>query len=76
MASECASCKKPRRTTGNRITRRGLSKISGGIGLKTTGITPRTWKLNGRKMRVRTADGVQTAWICMKCYKAGKYTKV
>ncbi len=76
MASECASCGKARRSVGNRITRRGLSKLSGGIGLKTTGITRRTWKLNGRKMRVRTAEGVRNAWICMKCYKAGKYQKV
>lgn len=36
-----------RRTrVGNRVARRGLAKYKGGIGLKTTGITRRTFKPN------------------------------
>lgn len=31
---------------GNKIARRGLAKAKGGVGIKTTGITPRTFQPN------------------------------
>jgi len=38
--------------TGCRIARRGLSKASGGIGLNTTGISKRKFKVNVQKKRI------------------------
>jgi len=41
-------CQVTKRKTqvGNRVSRRGLPKYKGGIGLKTTGIRRRTYKIN------------------------------
>ena len=38
--------------TGRRIARRGLAKAQGGIGLNTTGITKRKFKVNVQKKRI------------------------
>ena len=60
---------------GNQIARRGLPKRTGGIGLKTTGITRRKFRpnlqkvhavLDGRKCRIR---------VCVKCLRAGRVRK-
>jgi len=76
MSSVCA-CGKRITTTGNDITRKGLPKKKGGIGLHTTGITRRTFKRNAHKIRVKMADGsVQNVKVCASCLKAGKYEKV
>jgi len=42
-----------RRTrTGQSIARRGLPKKKGGVGLKTTGVTKRTFKVNVQPKRI------------------------
>ncbi|QDV06685.1 50S ribosomal protein L28 [Planctomycetes bacterium Poly30] len=38
--------------TGGNIARRGLPKKSGGVGLRTTGHTKRTFKVNVQKKRI------------------------
>lgn len=38
--------------TGKRVSRRGKAKSEGGVGLKTTGITFRTFKPNLQKKRI------------------------
>ena len=42
--------------SGGHIARRGLSKASGGIGLKTTGVSKRTFKVNTQTKRVWVAE--------------------
>ena len=75
MASTCA-CGKSITSKGNRITRKGLPKKKGGIGLHTTGISRREFKRNVQRLRVRFKDGtVRTVKVCMRCLKAGKYEK-
>ncbi len=37
---------------GNQVARRGLAKAKGGVGIKTTGITRRTFKVNLHKQRI------------------------
>jgi large subunit ribosomal protein L28 len=37
---------------GKRIARRGLAKSKGGVGIKTTGITPRTFQPNLQYKRI------------------------
>lgn len=60
--------------TGNRITRKGLPKKKGGIGLHTTGIARRTFKSNMQKKKVRFSDGtVRTMWVRAKDLRSGVY---
>ena len=65
----------PRKTTsGNRITRKGLPKKKGGIGLNITGVARRTFKCNMQRKRVRFSDGtVRRIWVRAKDLKAGVY---
>lgn len=71
----CDICgKKP--IVGNSIARRGLSKKSGGIGKKTTGITRRRFLPNLQKVRAVLATGsVKSIKVCTSCLQAGKVQK-
>ncbi len=71
----CDICgKKP--IVGNSIARRGLSKKSGGIGKKTTGITRRRFLPNLQKVRVVLESGsVKAIKVCTSCIQAGKVRK-
>jgi large subunit ribosomal protein L28 len=61
-------------TKGNRITRKGLPKKSGGIGLHITGVSKRHFKTNAQKKKIRFSDGtVRTMWVKASDLKAGKY---
>lgn len=42
---------------GKKVTRRGLPKAKGGVGLKTTGITRRTFRPNIQTVRVLLPNG-------------------
>ncbi|MEZ5990325.1 MAG: 50S ribosomal protein L28 [Planctomycetota bacterium] len=56
MARVCQVTGK-RTQKGYKVARRGLSKKSGGVGLKTTGRTKRTYKPNLQTVRVLDPDG-------------------
>ena len=59
---------------GNRITRRGLPKKSGGIGLNTTGVARRSFKTNMQRKKIRFSDGtVRRIWVRVKDLRAGIY---
>ena len=51
MSRVCQVTKRGTRS-GNQITRRGLAKPKGGIGLKTTGVTKRKFKVNVQTKRI------------------------
>lgn len=60
--------------TGNRITRKGLPKKSGGIGLHVTGKARRRFKANMQKRKVIFSDGsTKRMWVRVKDLKAGFY---
>ncbi len=68
MSKICEMCeKKP--VAGHRIVRRGLAKKKGGIGLHTTGVTPRRFYPNLRKVRVRENGRWVTRKVCMRCFR-------
>ena len=74
MSKECQIChKKP--FTGKQVTRRGIAKRSGGIGLKTTGINARRFYPNLQTVKVFWNGGARTMRVCVKCIKAGKIQK-
>ena len=60
---------------GNRIVRHGLAKKSGGIGLHTTGINKRRFKVNIQRIRVKVGKSVKTLQVCASCIKSGKVLK-
>ena len=74
MPQSCYLCDKSP-IVGNQISRRGLPKRTGGIGLKTTGISKRKFRPNlqrvhavvdGRRCRIR---------VCAQCLRSGRVTK-
>jgi large subunit ribosomal protein L28 len=75
MGQACVVCgKKP--VVGNQVTIRGRAKYLGGVGVKTTGISRRTFKPNLRSVRVSTANGEhKTVRVCARCLRSGMVTK-
>ncbi len=71
MSRRCDFCgKKP--LAGSSITRRGLPKKKGGVGLKTTGITKRKFFPNLQPKRVVVAGKIKKLRVCTKCIKSNK----
>ena len=74
MSRICDICGKGART-GNTMVRHGKAKRDGGIGLHTTGITPRRFLPNLQRIRVFENGGVTRRTVCTTCIKAGKVVK-
>jgi len=75
MSRVCEICGK-HPSAGRQIARRGLSKKSGGIGLKTTGVTARRFLPNIQKIRIKEPNGtVRHAKVCAQCISSGRVTK-
>ncbi len=60
---------------GRMISRRGLAKKKGGVGKKTTGISPRTFKPNLQRIRALIEGKVERIRVCAACIRAGKVVK-
>ncbi len=75
MSKICEICGK-RPVAGRTIVRRGLSKRKGGVGLKITGINPRRFLPNLKRVRAIVNGTHKRLLVCVKCLKAGKVTKV
>jgi large subunit ribosomal protein L28 len=74
MSRICDICGKGLQS-GNIITRHGMPKAKGGIGLHTTGITRRRFLPNLQKIRIRENGGVVIRKVCTTCIKSGKISK-
>ena len=74
MSKVCEICGKGP-MAGRSITRRGMKKIKGGIGLHITGVTKRRFLPNIQRLRVRENGGVVRRRICTSCIKQGKVQK-
>ena len=75
MSRVCELCGK-RPSAGRHIARRGLAKKTGGIGLKTTGVSKRWFTPNIQKIKIRESNGtVRRAKVCAGCISSGKITK-
>lgn len=70
----CAICGKMP-IVGRRIKRRGLPKRTGGIGLKTTGISRRRFLPNLQFVRAVIKGSVRRIRVCASCIQAGKVQK-
>ncbi len=65
--------KKP--SLGKKIARRGIAKKSGGIGLKTTGITTRRFLPNLQTVKIIENGTVKTVKVSAKYLKTGKVVR-
>ncbi len=74
MPRTCQICGKGLHT-GNVITRHGLPKAKGGIGLHTTGISRRKFLPNLQKITIIENGVVVTRKVCARCIKSGKIIK-
>ncbi len=74
MSRVCQFCGK-KTQFGRKIARRGLAKAKGGVGIKTTGITRRTFKPNIQRVRAKVDSRVVRVKICAACLKAGRIKK-
>jgi len=74
MSRVCMYCGRSTRV-GNMIARRGLAKRKGGVGLKTTGISPRTFKPNVQNVRAFVGGSMMRVRVCARCLKSGVVQK-
>lgn len=75
MSRICAITGK-RPVKGGRITRKGLTKKSGGIGTSLVKNTRRRFRPNLQRIRVRLKSGqVKRMWVSVKAIKAGMVEK-
>ncbi len=74
MARVCVYCGK-RTESGAQISRRGLPKKKGGIGLRITGHTLRKFKPNIQRVRALVDGKAVRVKLCTRCLKAGKVVK-
>jgi large subunit ribosomal protein L28 len=74
MARVCEICKK-HTTSGGSIARRGLPKSKGGVGLRTTGHTKRTFLANIQRVRALVDGEVRRLRVCTRCIKSGRVIK-
>ena len=64
-----------RTTAGHSIARRGKAKYLGGVGVKTTGITKRTFKPNIQKVRAIINGKVCRVKVSAKAIRMGLIQK-
>lgn len=74
MSRVCEFCGK-KTQFGQQLTRRGLAKAKGGVGIKTTGVTKRAFKPNIQKLRAEVNGLATRVRICTKCLKTGLVKK-
>ena len=73
MSRVCDICgKKP--SYGNRIIRHGLAKAKGGIGMHTTGITPRRFLPNLKSVRAKLPNGTDSVMPAVSAMPSRKST--
>ena len=74
MSNVCEICGKGR-TVGGSITRRGLAKKKGGIGMHVVKNARRVFKPNLQVIKIKDRGTVRTAKVCAACIRAGRIQK-
>lgn len=74
MSNICQICGKGR-TVGGSITRRGLAKKKGGIGMHVVKNNKRVFKPNIQNLHVTDGGTVKTIRACVACIRSGKIKK-
>ena len=74
MARRCEICGKTP-VMGRTIARRGLAKKAGGVGKKITGISPRRFLPNLRRVRALWQGTPRSLRVCTGCLRSGRILK-
>ena len=74
MSNVCDVCGK-KKFVGGTITRRGLAKKKGGIGLHCTGSSKRRFLPNLQSVRIKINNGVKRVNVCTSCIQKGLIQK-
>ncbi|MBT3379463.1 MAG: 50S ribosomal protein L28 [Lentisphaerae bacterium] len=74
MSKVCDICGKGKHVGGS-ITRRGLAKKKGGIGMHVVKNTKRTFSPNIQRIRIRVSGGAARKRVCTACIRANKIAK-
>ena len=74
MSNKCEICGKGR-TVGGSITRRGLAKKAGGIGMHVVKNNKRVFKVNIQSVRVSEGGRTVRKKVCVACIRSGKVKK-
>ena len=74
MSKVCKICGKGP-VAGRSISERGKAKKYGGVGIKTTGITKRTFKPNLQNIKIHINGSNKTTKVCTSCIRSGKVVK-
>ena len=74
MSNKCDICGKGR-TVGGSITRRGLAKKAGGIGMHVVKNNKRDFHPNIQSVRVSEGGRVVRKKVCAACIRSGKIQK-
>ena len=74
MSRICDICGK-HKTVGGHITRRGLAKKKGGIGMHVVKNTKRTFSPNLQSVRALVDGGVVRRKVCTACIRSNKVVK-
>ena len=71
MSKVCALCGKVR-GNGGCITRRGLAKKAGGIGMHVVKNVKRTFEVNLQSVKIVENGATKTVNVCSRCLRSGK----
>ena len=74
MSRQCHVCGK-RKTAGGHITRRGLAKKKGGIGMHIVKNVKRTFKPNLQSVKIREGSLAKKVLVCTACIRSGLISK-
>ncbi|MDD3695908.1 MAG: 50S ribosomal protein L28 [Lentisphaeria bacterium] len=74
MSRVCEICGK-HKAFGGHITRRGLAKKKGGIGMHVVKNTRRTFSPNLKSVRALVNGGVKRVKVCTACIRSEKIVK-
>ena len=74
MSKVCALCGKVK-ANGGHITRKGLAKKAGGIGMHVVKNTKRKFEVNLQSVRINDGGTVKTVKMCAACIRTGNYVK-
>jgi len=74
MSKICAFCGKTR-AVGGSITRKGLAKKAGGIGMHVVKNVKRTFGVNIQSVKINDAGTVKTVNLCVRCIRTGNFDK-
>ncbi len=74
MSRVCDLCGK-KKVVGGSITRRGLAKKKGGIGMHVVKNVKRTFNPNLQPVRAKVNGSVKRQTVCTACIRSGKVEK-